>query len=87
MLPNLCDGDFVVSCKWPYRWLQKNHIVVVESVRLGTLVKRIVSVDKTHGLRLAGDNAQYSVSPDKMGWQTRKQVLGRVILCVRAKQQ
>lgn len=93
MHPALESGAFVLVWRWQvgcyHQRLQVGDIVAVRHSYYGEIVKRIseVRLDKNgqvSELRLRGDNAAASVSEEKMGWVTLKQVIGKVVYVVNA---
>ena len=83
MVPTLACGDFVISWKVASCRYKVGDIVVVRHPRFGHLVKRIQSVDENSSVRLIGDSP-LSTSPDNLGWQDHRSILGRVIWRVSA---
>jgi hypothetical protein len=80
MSPTLEDGDFVLALAAP--WLGRvrcGDVVLVRHRRLGLIVKRVVHLDHSGWLKLAGDSAA-SCSSESMGRVQRRAVLGRAVL-------
>lgn len=83
MSPWARSGDYLVLGRFLPRHAEPGRVVVVAHADLGIIVKRIVAVSANGGMRLAGDAAA-STSPDTIGLVHGEQVIGRVLLRIRA---
>lgn len=81
MLPTLSEGDFVLISRY-FRSLNVGELVVCQHPTYKRLIKRIEAIDLDGKYLLRGDNPQ-SVSPEKMGWIERSQILGKVLMQIK----
>lgn len=84
MLPSYRCGDYVITQKWFIESLKAGDIVVVKHQYLGTIVKRIYSIEKPDSFILMGDNKLQSTSSSAMGVIGREQILGKIYFHITA---
>lgn len=78
MAPTLMPGDYLISWRSHQSRWRIGQIVLLRHPHLGTLVKRISSVDQQGLLSLEGDNPASS-SSQTLGHVSPDAVIGRVI--------
>lgn len=78
MSPQFRHDDYVVSLRWPRRYLRPGRVVVIRHPALGTIIKRIAEIRADGCIALSGDNPA-STSREAMGWVTPDRVIGQVI--------
>jgi nickel-type superoxide dismutase maturation protease len=81
MLPKMAGGDFVIISRLFFS-LKPGDVVVVDHPVYQRIVKRIEKTCSQQGIWLTGDNLSASVSSDDMGWVSRNQVKGKVIVTI-----
>lgn len=85
MSPKICNGDYVISCKWPGMKVTRGMVVIVDHLRFGKIIKRVKQRNNVGALLLTGENAQRT-STEQLGWVHKKEIYGRVILHLKRKQ-
>lgn len=83
MHPTLADGDYVLTLRWWWS-LKAGNIIAAFHPNYPPLIKRIKSIDQSGYIWLLGDGKE-SLSTESMGKFSKKQILGKVIYCVKAK--
>ncbi|MDP3733469.1 MAG: S26 family signal peptidase [Candidatus Daviesbacteria bacterium] len=81
MLPNLKEGQEVLSFNWAYLFSKpKVGDVVVVKVNGKEMVKRITKfLDREKMIFVMGDNKKDSLDSRKLGWIDKKNLIGKVI--------
>jgi signal peptidase I len=79
MYPTLSNGDFVVSTRWIGR-IRVGDVLLIDHPVYGRLIKRVLRVSGDRSFLLTGDNAEASVSPERLGWVNRQWVLGKHLM-------
>ncbi|OUR74229.1 hypothetical protein A9Q78_01090 [Methylophaga sp. 41_12_T18] len=81
MLPKLANDDFVVVSRFFWS-LRPGDLVVADHDRYNKIIKRIEQVSEEKGYLLTGEN-EASVSSEDMGWISKQQIFGKVILQIK----
>lgn len=82
MLPSLKQGDYVIVLSFFYS-LKENDLIVAQHSQYPILIKRIKSLFPTY-LTLCSDNPKEGLSSQEMGNIERGQVVGKVLLTIKA---
>lgn len=82
MMPALAHGDFVMASRF-YRGLKRGDLIVVEHAQYHRIIKRIHDISASKGYQLAGENTA-SVTSEQMGWISEKQIIGKVLMTIKA---
>ena len=76
MTPNFYENDIVLSFKY-FRSLQVNDVILINIPKIGTVIKRIKSINGKE-LSIIGDNMEYSSEIYNKKYKTND-VLGKVL--------
>ncbi len=76
MTPNFYENDIVVSLRY-FRSLKVNDVILINIPKIGTVIKRITSINGKE-LSITGDNMEYSSEIYNKKYKTND-VLGKVL--------
>lgn len=76
MTPNFYENDIVLSFRY-FRSLKVNDVILINIPKIGTVIKRIKSINGKE-LSIAGDNTEYSSEIYNKKYATND-VLGKVL--------
>ena len=76
MTPNFYENDIVVSLRY-FRSLKVNDVILINIPKIGTVIKRIKSINGKE-LSITGDNTEYSSEIYNKKYKTND-VLGKVL--------
>ena len=76
MTPNFYENDIVLSLKY-FRSLKVNDVILINIPKIGTVIKRITSINGKE-LSITGDNMEYSSEIYNKKYKTND-VLGKVL--------
>ena len=76
MTPNFYENDIVVSFRY-FRSLKVNDVILINIPKIGTVIKRITSINGKE-LSITGDNMEYSSEIYNKKYKTND-VLGKVL--------
>ena len=76
MTPNFYENDIVVSFRY-FRSLKVNDVILINIPKIGTVIKRIKSINGKE-LSITGDNMEYSSEIYNKKYKTND-VLGKVL--------
>ena len=76
MTPNFYENDIVVSYRY-FRSLKVNDVILINIPKIGTVIKRITSINGKE-LSITGDNMEYSSEIYNKKYATND-VLGKVL--------
>jgi signal peptidase I len=76
MTPNFFENDIVVSFRY-FRSLKVNDVILINISKIGTVIKRIRSINGKE-LSITGDNMEYSSEIYNKKYKTND-VLGKVL--------
>ena len=76
MTPNFYENDIVLSFRY-FRSLKVNDVILINIPKIGTVIKRIKSINGKE-LSIAGDNMEYSSEIYNKKYKTND-VLGKVL--------
>ena len=76
MTPNFYENDIVLSFKY-FRSLKVNDVILINIPKIGTVIKRIKSINGKE-LSITGDNMEYSSEIYNKKYKTND-VLGKVL--------
>jgi len=81
MSPDFNDGDYVLISRIPLmmRHVKLNSILVFNTAKYGILIKKVSVIDKDNRYFFTGINS-LSLTTDKIGAVSEKDILGSVIL-------
>ena len=82
MSPLLFDGDYVLCCRWPHRWVKAGQFIVLRHPKFHEIIKRVHHKNSDGSLALCGENPA-SVSMQQIGNITSQYALWRVIKCIK----
>ncbi len=79
MFPRIPQHSFVLVAHWlTFKKLKPSETVLINHPEHGLLIKTIAFIDKNHLIWCKGENSS-SISIEKLGPVSKKQILGRVI--------
>ena len=76
MTPNFYENDIVLSFRY-FRSLKVNDVILINIPKIGTVIKRIKSINGKE-LSITGDNTEYSSEIYNKKYKTND-VLGKVL--------
>lgn len=76
MTPNFYENDIVLSFRY-FRSLKVNDVILINIPKIGTVIKRITSINGKE-LSITGDNMEYSSEIYNKKYKTND-VLGKVL--------
>ena len=76
MTPNFYENDIVISFRY-FRSLKVNDVILINIPKIGTVIKRITSINGKE-LSITGDNMEYSSEIYNKKYKTND-VLGKVL--------
>jgi len=76
MTPNFYENDVVISFRY-FRSLKVNDVILINIPKIGTVIKRIKSINGKE-LSITGDNIEYSSEIYNKKYKTND-VLGKVL--------
>ena len=76
MTPNFYENDIVLSFRY-FRSLKVNDVILIDIPKIGTVIKRIKSINGKE-LSITGDNMEYSSEIYNKKYKTND-VLGKVL--------
>ena len=76
MTPNFYENDIVLSFRY-FRSLSVNDVILINIPKIGTVIKRIKSINGKE-ISIIGDNMEYSSEIYNKKYKT-KDVLGKVL--------
>ena len=76
MTPNFYENDVVISFRY-FRSLKVNDVILINIPKIGTVIKRIKSINGKE-LSITGDNMEYSSEIYNKKYKTND-VLGKVL--------
>lgn len=84
MLPNLADGDYVLSYKpFSENSYQAGDVVLLDHEKFGRIVKRILKIHSDNSFAMRGDSEQ-SVASLELGDASLSDVLGKIFYTISA---
>ena len=82
MSPLIQPGDYILSCRWPHRWVRPGQVVVVTHPEFGQIIKRVQDCHAGAGFTLTGDNSA-SLKTEQMGLITPDMPIALVLKAIR----
>ncbi|WP_268892412.1 nickel-type superoxide dismutase maturation protease [Colwellia sp. 20A7] len=79
MFPRIPQNSYVLVGEWRiFKKIRNNQAVLINHPKYGLIIKTVAIIDKNNLIWCKGENAT-SMSVEKLGPVSKKQIIGRVI--------